>query len=470
MEPLQFYVYKMSTVLRKTPMAIVTTSHMPTPVESPLPILSQRINALIQASQISSTFFYKLSQSLQMWTLHSPISTVASDSLLRLYITVRSKYIVSIISFLYFCSGYLFFYIISSIKNARSAKAAFVIIFRRWYRLLLPVVLVACAFSLLPLFVRGPTTAMVYDKFYDDVRNHWWTVVLNVRNLYREVTYGLNAHLWFISADFQLFLVALLFYQITQRKRVIIAAFTLISIACCCFTAWQVYGTKYQPVMVMLTETFDDYLDNLTDVYMIPTYHAACYFGGCMAFYAVEHYKNTKISKGVEVALWAVAFGLGAACIFYRLDWTRGTKHGDLAKVSLAFWDRILWATALAALTFLCAAGRGGLVEKTLSAAPLAVLSRLSFGVYITHFPFYFLSMNAMRTKRYMSVFSWFLESVSVYAWSCIFALALFLACEAPLGRLDKVIWGTPKLKKQGAQMNGACDTEVAPRQDEAPK
>nr|XP_054920979.1 nose resistant to fluoxetine protein 6-like isoform X2 [Dermacentor andersoni] len=311
---------------------------------------------------------------------------------------------------------------------------------------------------------------MVYDKFYDDVRNHWWTVVLNVRNLYREVTYGLNAHLWFISADFQLFLVALLFYQITQRKRVIIAAFTLISIACCCFTAWQVYGTKYQPVMVMLTETFDDYLDNLTDVYMIPTYHAACYFGGCMAFYAVEHYKNTKISKGVEVALWAVAFGLGAACIFYRLDWTRGTKHGDLAKVSLAFWDRILWATALAALTFLCAAGRGGLVEKTLSAAPLAVLSRLSFGVYITHFPFYFLSMNAMRTKRYMSVFSWFLESVSVYAWSCIFALALFLACEAPLGRLDKVIWGTPKLKKQGAQMNGACDTEVAPRQDEAPK
>ncbi|XP_037268923.1 O-acyltransferase like protein [Rhipicephalus microplus] len=370
----------------------------------------------------------------------------------------------------FFMSGYLFFYIISGIKNVRSGKATVVIIFRRWYRLLLPVVLAACAFSLLPLFVSGPTTNMVYDKFYDDVKNHWWTVVLNVRNLYREVTYGLNAHLWYISADFQLFLVALLFYQITQRKRVIIAAFTLISIACCCFTAWQVYGTKFTPVLVMITQTFDDYLDMLTDVYMLPTYHAACYFGGCIAFYAVDHYKTKKISKAMEAALWAVSLGLGTACIFYRFEWTRGTEHGNLAKVSLAFWDRILWATALAALTFLCATGRGGVVQKILSASPLAVLSRLSFGVYLTHFPFYFLSSNAMRTKRYMGVFNWFMESMSVYAWSCMFALVLFLACEAPLGRLDKVIWGTPQTKKHDHQMNGRGDPELATHQDQVSK
>ncbi|KAL1427921.1 hypothetical protein MTO96_003079 [Rhipicephalus appendiculatus] len=297
-----------------------------------------------------------------------------------------------------------------------------VIIFRRWYRLLLPLVLAACVFSLLPLVVSGPTTSMVYDKFYDDVENHWWTVVLNVRNLYREVTYGLNAHLWYISADFQLFLVALLFYQITQRTRVIIAGFTLISVACCCFTAWQVYGTKYQPVLVMITETFDDYLDMLTDVYMLPTYHAACYFGG---LHRILRCGTLQDQEDFE------SHGGGVV-----------GSHGNLAKVLLAFWDRILWATALAALTFLCATGRGGIVQKILSAAPLAVLSRLSFGVYITHFPFYFLSSNAMRTKRYMGVFNWFMESMSVYVWSCMFALVLFLACEAPLGHLDKVIWG----------------------------
>ncbi|XP_037515604.2 nose resistant to fluoxetine protein 6 [Rhipicephalus sanguineus] len=220
----------------------------------------------------------------------------------------------------------------------------------------------------------------------------------------------------------------------------------------------------------MLTETFDDYLDMLTDVYMLPTYHAACYFGGCIAFYAVERYKTKKISKVTEAALWAVALGLGATCIFYRFEWTRGTTHGNLAKVSLAFWDRILWATALAALTFLCATGRGGIMQKILSAAPLAVLSRLSFGVYLTHFPFYFLSSNAMRTKRYMGVFNWFMESLSVYVWSCMFALVLFLACEAPLGRLDKVIWGTPQSKKQDHQMNGTCDTELATHQGEVSK
>ncbi|KAH7983535.1 hypothetical protein HPB52_012438 [Rhipicephalus sanguineus] len=266
----------------------------------------------------------------------------------------------------FFLSGYVLSYSISGVKNARGMKAAAVIAIRRWYRLVLPLVFVAACLSLLPLFVTGPTTGLVYEKFYDDVRSYWWAFVFNIRNLYRVLSYGPSAHTWYISADYQMFLASLIVHQLASRT----------------------------------------YLNMLTDVYMLPFYHAACYFGGCITFYAVQKYKNKKLSKGTVALLWAVAVGFGTACIAYRFEWTRGTKHSDLAKVSLALCDRIIWATALAALTFLCVTGRGGVVESMLSAAPLTVISRLSYGVYLIHFLFYFLSNNAERERKYSSVYN----------------------------------------------------------------
>ncbi|KAH7984411.1 hypothetical protein HPB52_020431 [Rhipicephalus sanguineus] len=99
-----------------------------------------------------------------------------------------------------------------------------------------------------------------------------------------------------------------------------------------------------------------------------------------------------------------------------------------------------------------------------LSAAPLTVISRLSYGVYLIHFLFYFLSNNAERERKYSSVYNAFSESASVFVWSSMLALTLFLACEAPVGRLDKIIWGqsTPKPKEEN-RINGMQDQEQLP-------
>ncbi|KAL1427934.1 hypothetical protein MTO96_003092 [Rhipicephalus appendiculatus] len=119
-------------------------------------------------------------------------------------------------------------------------------------------------------------------------------------------------------------------------------------------------GSRYSPVIVQLTETYEDYVKMLTDVYMLPTYHAASFFGGCITFYVVGKFKNEKISKGVQVMLWSVVIIFTVACVVYRFEWTRGTKHSELAKVSLAFWDRIHWTLVLALFTFILVSGRGG--------------------------------------------------------------------------------------------------------------
>ncbi|XP_077526169.1 nose resistant to fluoxetine protein 6-like isoform X2 [Haemaphysalis longicornis] len=198
----------------------------------------------------------------------------------------------------FFVSGFLLSYGLNGVKSSQGrVKTTIIIALRRWYRLLLPLVFVACGFSLLPLFVRGPTTDVVYHKFYLDVKGYWWTFLLNIRNFYRQISYGLCVHLWYISADYQLFLPALIVHQLGLGRRVIVGAMAVLSLACCAFTAWQMYGTRFTPFIVHLTDTLEDYVYMLTDVYMLPTYHAACYFGGSITFFAVQKYKNEKISK-----------------------------------------------------------------------------------------------------------------------------------------------------------------------------
>ncbi|XP_077560975.1 nose resistant to fluoxetine protein 6-like [Haemaphysalis longicornis] len=362
---------------------------------------------------------------------------------------------IMIVDTFFFSSGYLLSLTLNRTHSSEGkVKTSIVFALRRWYRLLLPVVVVACGFSLLPLFVQGPTTTAVYDKFYELVDNHWWAFLFNLRNFYRNLALGVGGHLWFISADYQLFLVALIVHQLGFRKRVTVGVLAGLSVACCSFTAWQVWGTKYTPVIVQLTDTLDDYMSMATDVYMLPTYHAVYHFGGCITYFVVQKYKSKPMSKLMQVVTWVVAAACSTACVVYRYDWTRGEKHGDVAKVSLAFWDRIIGTIALGAFTFLCATKRGRVVQSMLSCAPLAVLSRLSFGVYLIHFPFFDVWRNAGRERTYLNVFNMFSSAVVVFVWSCLLAMCLFLACEAPCGRLDKLLWGPPP-PRQPQQMHG---------------
>ncbi|KAH8034004.1 hypothetical protein HPB51_018515 [Rhipicephalus microplus] len=109
-------------------------------------------------------------------------------------------------------------------------------------------------------------------------------------------------------------------------------------------------------------------------------------------------------------------------------------------------------------------------VQTMLSATPLAVLSRLSYGIYLIHFPFFLLWKSAVRERLYTNIFNLFSESVPVFVWSCMLALVLFLACEAPVGRLDKILWAKSSLKKKEEQVNEGHDLELPTRHSEAPE
>ncbi|EEC19825.1 conserved hypothetical protein [Ixodes scapularis] len=252
---------------------------------------------------------------------------------------------------------------------------------------------------------------------------------------------GVFVHLWYIAADFQLFLVALLVIQLRLRTRVSIVAFASLSLACCSFSAWQMHDSRYTPVVMGVYTSITDYTKMLTGVYMLPTFHGACYFMGCIMALVLREFKPSNISRLSQAILWVVGMSCCLTTIFVRYDFNRG-EHStkEWVKITLAFWDRIIWATFLAALTFLCANGSGGAVQKFLAWGAFVPLSRLCFGIYLVHIPWYFVSSNVRKELMYWSVYNVVTVAFTAYIWSLLIACIIFFVCEAPTGRISKLL------------------------------
>ncbi|XP_049520745.1 nose resistant to fluoxetine protein 6 [Dermacentor silvarum] len=117
-------------------------------------------------------------------------------------------------------------------------------------RLLFPLTFVVMCLYPLPHFVAGPDVKAFFVKLNDEIDKHWWKLLLHIRNFYGSAVVGAHGnerscgpvadldcvadparnsivtappppsplvHVWYLSADFQLFLISLLVASIFKR-------------------------------------------------------------------------------------------------------------------------------------------------------------------------------------------------------------------------------------------------------------
>ncbi|XP_077501053.1 ankyrin repeat and BTB/POZ domain-containing protein 1-like isoform X3 [Amblyomma americanum] len=191
--------------------------------------------------------------------------------------------------------------------------------------------------------------------------------------------------------------------------------------------------------------------------YFYPFYHAVCYFTGCITFFAVASFKRSKMPKVLQATAWCIAVACGMCCIFMKTVWYRTRDPTtEFGKLSAAFFDRILWSIFLAWITLSCATGRGGFLNKFLSWSAFTPLSRLAFGVYIIHLPFIHLCLHISRERIFFSHFSVVSFFFSMLVWSYLLSYLLFIFCEVPTGRLDKLIFDPQRRKTEGREKDEA--------------
>ncbi|EGT32852.1 hypothetical protein CAEBREN_31946 [Caenorhabditis brenneri] len=112
--------------------------------------------------------------------------------------------------------------------------------------------------------------------------------------------------------------------------------------------------------------------------------------------------------------------------------------------------NRTIWAIGLAILVVLAQNGYNFGVFKVFSGQALVVLSRLSFGVYLSHEPILLYYLNTLRQAMSPSSFGYFMFiTISIYVLSLIAAFFIAIAIEVPLLTLERKLFMTTR------EMNG---------------
>ncbi|XP_077510748.1 nose resistant to fluoxetine protein 6-like isoform X1 [Amblyomma americanum] len=343
----------------------------------------------------------------------------------------------------FFLSG--FFLCLTVSRQKRTGPAVFVIgVLRRFIRTCIPLFFIIMCMYLLPRFVTGPDTKAFFQKMYREMEVHWWHLLVMIRNFFDITPWDVLPHFWYLSTDFQLFTISLLVLLVFKsRKMLAVAAFLLLSLLGCAVGTWVVDASDLPPFMIFPGPILQVMQRTVNEYYTRPYYHAVCYFSGCMTFLLMDDFRKRRISKVVVYAGWTVAVICGLLCTFMKLAWYRDpdpTSHG--VALLVAFFDRILWSIFLIWTTLACASGRGGPVNTFLSWGAFVPLSKLSYGVYLIHVPFIELLLHASRERLFWSKFTTVTLFNSVLIWSFQLAFLSFLACEAPTGALDKLLFG----------------------------
>ncbi|XP_052756094.1 O-acyltransferase like protein-like [Galleria mellonella] len=315
-------------------------------------------------------------------------------------------------------------------------------------------VLAACILLQASLFHRvsdGPAWEAVAGQT-DRCRQYWWTTLLYIQNYYNP-NYMCVPHSWYLAIDFQLFLISplILFWVVNGTRKS--AWTTLVTALLASLTGASIYnftiGFKAGPV------TFGPEREgqpNYLMYYYVNTLTRAPPFFVGMIFGYILHINRGKklVIPKVQVALfWFLAIILSSAviCSNYPIlqeDWDYHTVDDILNS-----YMRSVWALSVCWMILACAHGYGGPINWILSHPMWKILGRLSYAMYLFHYPLIIVVNGNSVVPVYFST------EVSIQKFMADFVIAILAAylitmfVDAPSSVLIKHFMGGAGGKKR---------------------
>nr|XP_037269842.1 nose resistant to fluoxetine protein 6-like [Rhipicephalus microplus] len=341
-----------------------------------------------------------------------------------------------------FLSGFLLINAVFHQKRSAFFIAPIAVI-RRYIRVVVPVVFLILCIQLLPLAIQGPNTNKYYRDIHMMVHTHWKHFLLQVYNFKHEIRSIALIHIWYVSTDFQLFLVSLAVILVLRWSKLwCVGAFVVLAILSCVVCTLQIHKTEMSPFIIGMTEEFSMVRKVMNLYYVQPFYHAVCFFSGCITWLLKDSFSRSHFSKVVAALCWIASLACGITCVFIKYPWYHEKEPtGEWGKLSTAFFDRILWSICLSWITLTCSTKRGGIMNSFLSWRGFGPLSKLTFAVYLVHMPLYDLMNHFCKERTYFSHFSLVTQFFSVLVWSYFLGYLLYISCEAPLGHIDRLLF-----------------------------
>ncbi|CAH0594185.1 unnamed protein product [Chrysodeixis includens] len=336
-------------------------------------------------------------------------------------------------------SGFL---VVTNIANMKRLPNPLLMILKRYVRLMVAfavVIFYVCA--VFPYTGTGPlwNRAVAHDT--EQCRKNWWLNLLMVSN-YVDTENICIVVSWYIPCDFHFFVITILVYYVYRRLPTLgITMATILTAAAVVLPG--IINYIYQLSAVQLF-TFEFVMNPRGNEEFHVTYikshtrFAAYLVGFYSGHLFVTYSKNGNLNRIKQK--WSV-LGTCAALLLMLVVMVFGStflwrSYHPLEGAVYAALNRPAWACGVALLVLCCSFGNVPIVKSFLSWYPWVPLSRLSYGLYLTHTILITRNVFITRNPQHNDYFEILNSSIGIIFWGCIGALLLWLFAEAPANKL----------------------------------
>ncbi|XP_077507816.1 nose resistant to fluoxetine protein 6-like [Amblyomma americanum] len=357
-------------------------------------------------------------------------------------------------------SGFLLVYqMYPKLKDVRSRIIVLTAEIRRYIRLTIPVALLLGVVFLLPALVRGPAADQWLPGKVANCYQSWPAVLLHYNNWLTHVRIC-SGHLWYVACDMQIFtLVSILCVLLSINTRLGIAAMVSLCVGCNAFIAYFTHTAQIGPSRVSSGGDVSKMMQALDLIHQRPYPHVGSYVVGALTAFAFLRFRNARIGKMAQLALWSFSVAACLYGVFGAFKWQKGAAPTGADVVFYNGMHRTLFAMGVAWVLYACASGHAGLVNRFLAWEAFVPLGRLTFSVYLVHF-FVLVATPGMARER-IYIAHWFLVRgfLGNTVLSYLFGWLFYLVCEKPFSNIERSCF-TRLLRPSGrADASGADES-----------
>ncbi|XP_074604721.1 nose resistant to fluoxetine protein 6-like [Brevipalpus obovatus] len=354
----------------------------------------------------------------------------------------------------FFCIGAMVAVYSTLNSMSKTRKINFVeIVVNRFFRFSPSVWFTVMLLFLMPSLASGPLWGEYFTYQINKCQNYWWATVLFFNNWFPEAKICM-LHTWYLSADMQLFIFSLVFFIPLYKwgRKGLLLPYSFI-----CLGVLSVFLTTFinraAPTVIYNTPTEVISDGQALSIYT-PTYiHLGPYCIGIVAGFLVYSKRQRRIPLHICITLWTLSMVGCLAVLFYTYTWNIGNPWTPLSSATYASAHRSCWALCIAWITFACVTGNGGFINSFLSWKGFIPLGKLSFMMYLMHFPILWMRYAYLRERLPFGHYTMFCEFIVNFVLSFFAALISYLMVEAPTTRIQRTFlskkfpWATVHLK-----------------------
>ncbi|XP_070501268.1 nose resistant to fluoxetine protein 6-like [Chironomus tepperi] len=289
-------------------------------------------------------------------------------------------------------------------------------------------------YAALILSVVSFSKVLLKGPFYSDLSEtcvkNWWLTLLHVQNYLQQKDMCLN-HGWYLSADFQLFIISPFIIFIIHKygkKFLIIPALLFLSTIIYLISISIVYD-----IGMPAPSANQHYLDFI----YFPTHSRAgpWFVGIILGYYLfINQGRKIAISKIFNGFMWIFSLSVLFSVVFLQLGFSSATDEIPRGyHITFLAFHRNLWGVALCWIIFACQNLKtGGIIRWFLSLPQWQPISRMGLSMYLVGAVYQVMMILNQRVPLYLNVWQLVPILLSDVFMIIILSTITYLAFEAP--------------------------------------